>query len=146
MCPVSSPVHVVFHTIAMRIKLMDSCKAFKIVPGSVPIIFNEFKDILLRTIQVRESTITQKEQKIKQKNILARRAGSKGTKGGGWVERMSHNQTKENSYLYGIANILSPVCFIHQIILELLKLVEKLYLHFICGTVSHKTYNSKSSY
>lgn len=63
MCPVSSPVHVVFHTIAMRIKLIDSCKVFKTVPGSVPIIFNEFKDILLRTTQVRDSTITQKEKK-----------------------------------------------------------------------------------
>lgn len=45
----------------------------KTVPGSVPIIFNEFKDILLSTIQVRESAIIQKEQKIKRKNILATR-------------------------------------------------------------------------
>lgn len=80
--------------------------------GSVPIIFNEFKDILLRTIQVRESTITQKEQKIKRKNILARRAGSEGNKeGGGRVERMSHNQTKEKSYLHGIANIFKSSMF-----------------------------------
>lgn len=112
MCPVSSPVHVVFHTIAMRIKLIDSCKVFKTVPGSVPIIFNEFKDILLRTIQVRESTIIQKEQKIKRKNILTRKAGSEGNKeGGGRVERMSHNQTRENSYLYGIANIFKSNMF-----------------------------------
>lgn len=63
MCPVSSPVHVVFHTIAMRIKLIDSCKVFKTVPGSMPIIFNEFKDILLRTIQVRERVQSHKRSK-----------------------------------------------------------------------------------
>lgn len=101
--------------IAMRIKLIDSCKVLiKTVPGSVPIVFNEFKYILLSTIQVRESMIIQKEQKIKRKNILATRrkkSRRREQRGGERAERRSQNQTKEKSYLCGISNIFMPNMF-----------------------------------
>lgn len=38
----------------MRIKLIDSCKMLKTMPGSGPIIFNEYKDVITENYSSRK--------------------------------------------------------------------------------------------
>lgn len=85
----------------MRIKLIDSCKMLKTMPGSGPIIFNEYKNVITENYSSRkEHDHTEAKIKRAYQTLEGRKWGKGGEKDSeqGQKVNRSHNQTKEKSY------------------------------------------------